>query len=75
MMDQEEVRRLQAAADAMADNTFWLWLCRQMEEKRLYVLGRLSEAKSWDEVCRWQGALGEIGAFLGMIRQWTSGAI
>ncbi|MCR4963291.1 MAG: hypothetical protein K6B40_05360 [Firmicutes bacterium] len=74
MMEQEEIRRLQEAAAALADNAFWLWFCREIEEKRRYILGRFSEAKNWEEVCRWQGAFAETGAFLGLIREWTDGA-
>ncbi len=65
-MEEKERQILQEGYLCLQDNPFWLWALGQMAEKRQYLAQRLTEAKSWEEVCRLQGGLAALAGLWGV---------
>ncbi len=56
MMSKEE-RSLFEAYSAIKENRFWKLFLAELNRKRDYYTSRISEADSWEEICRLQGGL------------------
>ncbi|MEG1537211.1 MAG: hypothetical protein RR387_02865 [Clostridiales bacterium] len=60
-----EEQRVREGYLAILETPFWLWYTGMLAEKRGYLLNKLIQAKSWEDVCRIQGGLDAIQTIVG----------
>lgn len=59
---------------SLQDNAFWQFFWQEMLRKKDYLLNRLAEADSWEEICRIQGGLAVCRQFIILAEDAGKGA-